>query len=117
MARARLFLILAFLAATFAAARTIPDTGDAMPSGCGKSACADVALENACPGCKGDNQSARHAGADACATVCAVMTAVLPAPARVPPSPVPDDTIAVFPVPNGGIVAPERAPPKPSISA
>lgn len=117
MVRARHFLILAFLAATFVAATTIPDTGNAMPSGCGKSVCADVAVGDACPGCKGDNGRARHAGADACATVCAVMIAVLPAPAQVPPLPFTNDGVVAYPAPNGGIVAPERAPPRPSISA
>lgn len=117
MVRARHFLILAFLAATFVAATTIPDTGNTMPSGCGESVCADVAVGDACPGCKGDNDHARHAGADACATVCAVLIAVLPASARIPPPPLPNDGVAAYPAPIGVAVAPERTPPRPSIDA
>jgi|GEM_PF-4724579 len=118
MARARIFLALAFAAATFVAAASMPDTGAAAPqAGCADMPCADVAGGLGCPMCKGDGDRAIHPAMTSCAGLCAAMTAVLPAPTHIVRAASRNREGLARPEPSGVALAPERAPPRPSIPA
>jgi len=118
MVRARIFLALALLAAAFVSAAILPDSAAAAPvTGCADAVCIGAPGGDGCPACKGEPQRSDRVAADACAALCAVMTAVLPAPARIVlAAPATGERLA-RPVPSGTSIAPERAPPRPSIPA
>ncbi len=116
MVRARIFLTLAFLVATFLAAATMPDAGVAAQSDCPDFVCTGVAVGDGCPGCKDDgNRAAKPAAA--CAAMCAAMTAVLPVPTHIVRVASRSGEGPARSEPSGVAPAPERAPPRTSITA
>jgi hypothetical protein len=117
MVRARIFLALAFLAATLAT-MDMPVTGAvASEIDCTDFVCIDMSLGGSCPACGGNNDRLGERGAMACPALCAAMTALLPTTADIA-------SVARWaadglapPAPTGIAPAPERAPPRASILA